>query len=125
MLLVGFADRAPQGAWAAGLRGESEHPHFVTFARFMLRGHLACNAYWLFLPEVFEDCLGYRLTLRSRRGSWEGAARLQAGDAWVLDADAEGCRMDDLLVPGAHLPGLMRRDLLAMAAELEVDPPAQ
>ncbi|RMG34034.1 MAG: hypothetical protein D6720_10240 [Gammaproteobacteria bacterium] len=122
VLLAGFAGNEPLAAWAAGLRGEQDHSNFITFARFVLQKLHQCNGYWLMLPTVFdqEQCLGYRLDLRSRHGRWRGDVLMPEDQEWQLRAGKEPL-LEDLLVPGPALPGIMRRDLQALAERLEVD----
>ncbi len=124
VLLAGFRGEAPQGAWAAGLRGEQDHPNYVTFARFALHKLHACNGYWLMLPAVFDDCLGYRLELRSRGVAWCGTVFIPEQGEWRTEAADDAPLLEDLLLPGAALPGIMRRDLMRLADRLAVDPPA-
>ncbi len=124
VLLVGFRGDVPQGAWAAGLRGEQDHPNYVTFARFALHKLHECQGYWLMLPAVFEGCLGYRLELRSRRAVWCGEVWMPEGGDWAARGGDNTPLLEDLLVPGAALPGIMRRDLAALADRLAVEPPA-
>lgn len=123
VLLTGFEGDTPRMAWAAGLSGEQDHANFVTFARFALHKLGGCDGYWLFLPTTFEDCLGYRLELRSESERWQGEARWPGERTWQLQAVDSGPLLDDLLLPGASLPGLMRRDLTQLAHRLQVDPP--
>ncbi len=122
VLLAGFSGDQPQAAWSAGLKGEQDHPNFITFARFVLQKLHPCNGYWLMLPTVFdqEQCLGYRLDLRSRLGQWRGDVLMPEDQEWQL-REGEESLLEDLLVPGAALPGIMRRDLQALAERLEVD----
>ena len=125
LLLAGFQGDRAMDAWSAGLRGEQDHPNFITFARFALQKLHQCNGYWLMLPEVFEDeqCLGYRLDLRARSGGWQGEVLMPEGGDWQTRERPGEPLLADLLVPGPALPGLMRRDLERLAARLAVDPP--
>lgn len=122
VLLAGFASDQPQAAWSAGLKGEQDHPNFITFARFALQKLHPCNGYWLMLPTVFEkqQCLGYRLDLRSRLGQWQGDVLMPEDQAWQF-REGEAPLLEDLLAPGPALPGIMRRDLQVLAERLEVD----
>lgn len=123
VLLVGFRDGMPQAAWAAGLRGPQDHGDFVVFARFALQGLLDCNGYWLMLPEQVDGARGYRCRLK-HRGSGVGLEAWQDAQGWSVRTLEEPALLQDLLVPGASLPGIMRRDLTALADRIEIDPPA-
>jgi len=125
VLLAGFDAKGAASAWAAGLRGDQDHPNFVTFARFALQTLSGCNAYWLFLPAEFRDCLGYRVELNTVGRTWQGEARWLEGSHWVLQENEPASLLGDLLAPGATLPGIMRRDLTGLAEQLQVEPPGQ
>lgn len=125
VLLAGFAHQGgqalPQGAWAAGLAGAEDYPNFVTFARFVLQQPKPCDAYWLMLPA--EQVGEYALELRAGADVWLGCAQYQEG-RWQLTEDASVARLDDLLQAAGSLPGVMRRELSAMASAISVPLPA-
>lgn len=123
VLLAGFDAKGAAGAWAAGLRGKQDHSNFITFARFALQKLEGCNAYWLFLPAEFGDCLGYRLELNAHGKAWHGEARWLEGRSWMLREIESELLLEDLLAAGSTLPGLMRRDLARLAEQLRIDPP--
>lgn len=114
-LLAGFSDTKAIGAWAAGLRGSIDHPHFVVFARYLLQQGEDCAAYWLMLPG---DSVGhYQVEMRTRDDCWLGDARYDDA-VWQFEASRRNLPMENLLLPGQRLPGLMRRELDAMAEQL-------
>jgi hypothetical protein len=122
-LLVGFRDASPEAAWAAGLRGEQDHPHFITFARYALQGLHACNGYWLMLPAQLHATRGYRCRLKTRaRGI--GLEAWQERSGWSFRQSEEPDLLEDLLLPGPKLPGVLRRDLDALADRLKIEPPS-
>jgi len=121
-LLVSFQAEQPQAAWAAGLQGSDDHASFATFAKFALQKLFPSNAYWLMLPIQLGDHLGYRVELKSPHACWYGDLWLE-GDAWQQRETEAGALIDDLLMPMAKLPGIMRRDLEQLAYRLEIDTP--
>lgn len=107
-LLLGLDDGVPRFALAAGLRGASDHPRFLVFARYLIHDRFRCDGYALLLPALLD---GAEMYVMERR---------HAGGTQVFTIDGEGRRRasglaaglcGDLDVREAHLPGIMRREL--------------
>ena len=123
VLLAGFRGGEPQAAWAAGLRSADDYPNFVTFARFALGKLHNCNACWLMLPDQLEGRPAYHLQLYSAAEAWHGEAWLEDGQ-WCSRECAPRYITDNLLLPGAAVPGIMRRELQRLADRIEIDSPS-
>ena len=119
-LLLGLQAGGASFALAAGLRGEQDHPHFVTFARYLIHQRFACDGYALMLPAVVDDEPLYAIQM----------VLDNAFSAWLLDVagnrrawQGEQQLSDDLERRGAPLPGIQRRDLDALYARLQLPLP--
>lgn len=121
VLLAGFRGGSAVAAWAAGLRGPDDHANFTTFARHVLQQD-ACDGYWLMLPGQLQGTRGYRCRLHTRSDG-RGLEAWQDSDGWGWRAITEPELLDDLLQSANRLPGILRRELDALAAELGIDPP--
>ena len=119
--LVGYDTDMPRFAVAVGLRGEADHPAFLSFARYLLQKRFVCGDYALLLPASLD---GEAFYLVERRIAGEI-------DVWALGLDGnriervvECSPFGDLNRPGETSPGLMRREFDRLYEQLKVEPPA-
>jgi hypothetical protein len=75
------------------------------------------------LPTELHATRGYRCRLKSQ-GRGAGLEAWQDSSGWSYRQTPEPDLLQDLLAPGPRLPGILRRELDALAQRLEVDPPA-
>lgn len=119
-LLLGLHKGRVQFALAAGLRGEQDHPRFVTFARYLLHQRFICRGYALMLPALAdgESLYAVQLVLDGRSSAWlidiAGHRRPWRGGQ-PLGAD--------LARRGEPLAGIQRRDLDVLYAQLQLPLP--
>lgn len=119
-LLLGLDAGRPLFAAAAGLRGEHDHPGFVTFARYLLHRRFACDGHALLLPAVVDGEPVYLMETRV-----DGVRRVQLvrgrgeREAWHSDEPLIG----DLGITEPALPGIQRRGLDALFEQLRLPLP--
>ncbi len=119
-LLLGLQAGRPRFAVAAGLRGEQDHPHFLIFARYLIRQRFACDGYALMLPALVDDepLYAVQMVLEDTPSAWlldaAGHRRAWPGDRQLSE---------DLERRGAPLPGVQRRDLDGLFARLQLPLP--
>lgn len=107
-LLLGFAGPQALLALSAGLRGEQDHPGFLTFCRYLLHQRFDCDGHALMLPAAVSGEPVYMLETHL------------AGAAAVHVVHADGRRVpwphDDRLIGDltsreSALPGIQRREM--------------
>jgi hypothetical protein len=109
------------GAWtfavAAGVRGHEDHPRFLEFARYLVHHRFGCDSYALLWPATIDGEPVYVAEL----------AAADATSARVIDRRGEclphpggDCMIDAITPPTVPLPGIKRRDLDRLFAELQV-----
>ena len=115
--LIGWHGDSPQFALAAGLRGASDHPRFLTFARYLVHRRFDCDGWTLMLPVEVDRTPHY--VVESHHG---GAVQvLRSGvDGALEPAGLGGGLIGDLDWPGDALPGRLRRDLDRLYAMLQL-----
>ena len=119
--LVGYDTDVPRFAVAVGLRGEADHPAFLSFARYLLQKRFVCRDYALLLPASLE---GEALYLVERRIAGEIGVWALGLDGSRIERVVEHSPFGDLNRPGETLPGLMRREFDRLYEQLKVEPPA-
>jgi hypothetical protein len=119
-LLLGLQAGSARFAIAAGLRGEQDHAHFLTFARYLIHQRFACDGYALMLPALVDDepLYAVQVVLDDVASAWllDAAGHRRA---WRGDRQLSG----DLADRGAPLPGIQRRDLDTLYAQLRLPLP--
>lgn len=105
--LLGYERAQAVFAITAGLRGDVDHPGFLTFGRYLLTHRFHCDGYALLLPAVTDDAPVYVI---------EQVAGAQRQHAIVVAGASRHATFDDaligeLLTPVRGLPGVLRREL--------------
>jgi hypothetical protein len=115
-LLIGWRGDLAAFSLAAGLRGVSDHPRFLTFGRYLIHQRFGCDGFALLLPAVLDDSPCYVAEWRC------------CGDSGLITILADGCQcpspasaplIGDLGVREPALPGLLRRELDALYEALK------
>ncbi|WP_078121520.1 hypothetical protein [Thiosocius teredinicola] len=116
--LLGFEGERCAFAVAAGLRGDEDHPGFLAFGRYLLTHRFDCNEYTLLLPADIDGVPLYAME-HCRIGEPPSFALIDA--AGIRDTRFDGRPLiGELLKPVSGLPGLLRRELDARFAALQV-----
>ncbi len=116
--LLGYAGERSVFAVAAGLRGDEDHPGFLAFGRYLLTHRFDCNEYILLLPADIDGVPLYAME-HCRAGESPAFALIDA--TGIRDARFDGRPLiGELLKPVSGLPGVLRRELDARFAALQV-----